>query len=60
MLVGVSVAAQTVPHDVNNLELGKPLERELHGGETHAYRIHLSAGQFVNVTVNQEDIDVTV
>jgi CHAT domain-containing protein len=60
MLVGVSEAAQTVPYDVNNLELGKPIERELHGGETHAYRIHLSAGQFVNVTVNQEDIDVTV
>jgi len=60
MLVGVSVAAQTVPRYVSTLELGKPLERELHGGETHAYRIHLSAGQFLNVTVNQEEIDVTV
>jgi len=60
MLVGVSVAAQTVPRYVNTLELGKPLERELHGGETDTYRIHLSAGQFLKVIVNQEEIDVTV
>jgi CHAT domain-containing protein/tetratricopeptide (TPR) repeat protein len=42
------------------LELGKPIEREMRGGETHSYRIHAAPGQFVRVVVLQEGIDVSV
>jgi CHAT domain-containing protein/Tfp pilus assembly protein PilF len=38
----------------------KPIERELHGGETQSYKIHVKAGQFIHVVVLQEGIDVTV
>jgi CHAT domain-containing protein/tetratricopeptide (TPR) repeat protein len=34
------------------------VQRELKGGETHSYRILLSAGQFLNAIVEQDDIDV--
>lgn len=42
------------------LELGKPLERELAGGQSHAYRLTLSAGQYLHVVVEQRGIDVVV
>ncbi|HEY2962262.1 MAG TPA: tetratricopeptide repeat protein, partial [Pyrinomonadaceae bacterium] len=32
--------------------------RDLKGGETHAYRIGLTSGQFLHATVEQQDIDV--
>src|SRR5215218_4683434 len=35
-------------------------ERELKGGETHAYRVALTAGQFFYALVEQKDIDVSV
>ena len=31
------------------LELGKPSEREIRGGEKDSYKIHAEAGQFVGV-----------
>jgi CHAT domain-containing protein/tetratricopeptide (TPR) repeat protein len=40
------------------LEPGKPVERSLAGGETHAYRITLAAGQCLKATVDQRGIDV--
>jgi len=42
------------------LEPGKPLERELHGGEKHTYEIHAEAGQFLHAEVEQLGIDVTL
>jgi hypothetical protein len=39
---------------------GVPIERELASGETHTYRITLTAGQFLRVVVNQFDLDVAV
>ncbi len=35
-------------------------ERELKGGETHAYRVALTAGQFLYALVEQKDIDLSV
>jgi CHAT domain-containing protein/tetratricopeptide (TPR) repeat protein len=35
-------------------------ERELKGGETHSYRLPLTAGQFFYALVEQKEIDVTV
>ena len=34
------------------------VQRELKGGETHSYRIQLTAGQFLNASVEQQDIDL--
>jgi CHAT domain-containing protein/Tfp pilus assembly protein PilF len=42
------------------LELGKPVERELAGGQSHSYQITLAEGQFVSVIVEQHGIDVAV
>lgn len=42
------------------LKLSKPVERELKVGETHAYKIVMEAGQFLDAAVNQRGIDVVV
>ncbi len=44
----------------SKLEKGVPIERELKGGEVHAYAITLDAGQFVKTVVDQRGIDVVV
>ena len=41
-------------------EIGKPIEREMKGGETHTYQIPLQAGQFLNLEVTQNGVDVVV
>jgi CHAT domain-containing protein/Tfp pilus assembly protein PilF len=42
------------------LEQGKPIERELVGGQSHTYQITLTAGQYVKLVVDQRGIDVVV
>jgi CHAT domain-containing protein/Tfp pilus assembly protein PilF len=42
------------------LEIGKPVERELAGGEAHTYLITLAAGQYLGAVVDQRGIDVVV
>jgi CHAT domain-containing protein/Tfp pilus assembly protein PilF len=42
------------------LELGQPIEREISGGQKHAYRLDLSAGQYAKLDVEQRGIDVVV
>src|ERR1044072_7149287 len=37
-----------------------PVERELKGGESHAYSISLAAGHFLHALVEQKGIDVEV
>ncbi len=39
------------------LEPGKPVEREIAGGESHSYQISHTAGQFVRFRVEQRAID---
>jgi CHAT domain-containing protein/Tfp pilus assembly protein PilF len=46
--------------DVHVLEPGKPIKRDLVGGQEHIYQIRLSAGQFLRVMVEQSGIDVAV
>src|SRR5262249_25746577 len=46
--------------EVEALEPGMPIERELSAGETHAYQITLAEGDFLNVLVEQRGIDVSV
>ncbi|HKS08137.1 MAG TPA: tetratricopeptide repeat protein [Pyrinomonadaceae bacterium] len=42
------------------LALGVPLQREMKGGESHRFRLALSAGQYVRVVVEQQGIDVAI
>jgi CHAT domain-containing protein/tetratricopeptide (TPR) repeat protein len=42
------------------LSPGKDIDRDLSGGQTRAYQISLSAGQFASLTVEQRGIDVVV
>jgi CHAT domain-containing protein/tetratricopeptide (TPR) repeat protein len=42
------------------LALGKPIDREMRGGEKHSYKVHAEAGQFLRVVALQEGIDVLV
>lgn len=46
--------------EITTLESGKPVERELSGGQKHTYQIALTEGQYANVTVEQRGIDVAV
>ncbi len=50
----------TIQQDAGTIQPGVPIEKELKGGETHSYRIHLEAGQFLYVVVDQRGIDVVV
>ncbi len=51
----LGVAAQAT----QTLELGKPVEREIAGGQSHTYQIKLTAGQLAHVVVEQKGIDLT-
>jgi CHAT domain-containing protein/Tfp pilus assembly protein PilF len=46
--------------DAQALELGKSIERELAGGQSHVYQIALAEGQYLQVSVEQRGIDVMV
>src|SRR5262247_576960 len=46
--------------DATRLELGRPLERMIGGGEIQRYRITLSPGLYLRVAVTQQGIDVIV
>lgn len=47
-------AAQEVP------DLTAPVSRDMRGGEAHAYRLRLDAGEYVHVAVEQDGVDVAV
>lgn len=55
----VALAVQN-DKDIPVLEQGKPVERELSGGQSHSYRIALASGQYIHVLVDQRGIDVVV
>jgi CHAT domain-containing protein/Tfp pilus assembly protein PilF len=56
---GARKAAQS-PHETDSLEPGKPIERELSGGQSHSYKITMISGQYLQVVVAQRGIDVVV
>lgn len=55
---GSSSACQA-DNDVRELELGKPVERELAGGQHHCYQVSLASGQFLHAVVGPHGIAVT-
>ncbi|HLG14862.1 MAG TPA: CHAT domain-containing tetratricopeptide repeat protein [Blastocatellia bacterium] len=46
--------------EVRNLDVGKPVEREMKGDESHTYQIALEAGRYLTVVVDQRGIDLVV
>jgi hypothetical protein len=46
--------------EVDLLEQGKSIERELAAGQSHSYQIELAEGDFLSVAVEQRGIDVAV
>ncbi|MCI0387841.1 MAG: tetratricopeptide repeat protein, partial [Acidobacteria bacterium] len=52
------VALQNEPQ-VSLLEPGKPVERELAGGESQSYLITLASGQFLQAIIGQGELDLT-
>ena len=44
----------------DSLEPGKPIEREISGGQSHSYKITMISGQYLHVVVAQRGIDVAV
>jgi CHAT domain-containing protein/Tfp pilus assembly protein PilF len=56
----VSAGSAQTSSVIGSLEPGKPIEKELTGGQAHEYRIELLAGQYFHVVVDQRGIDVVV
>ncbi|HKQ78215.1 MAG TPA: CHAT domain-containing tetratricopeptide repeat protein [Blastocatellia bacterium] len=46
--------------EIGPLDLGRPVERELAGGQAHSYRVSLNAGQYLRVMVDQKGVDVAM
>src|SRR5215831_16287545 len=43
-----------------SLQPGKPVERELCGGQSHSYKVTMISGQRLHIAVEQRGIDVAV
>ena len=56
---GARGAAQSADEELS-LEPGKPIERELSGGQSHFYKITMTSGQYLRITVSQRGIDALV
>jgi len=52
--------ARSAPEEPRLLQPGKPIVRDLAGGQTHSYVFQVAAGQFLHVVVDQRGIDVVV
>ncbi|MBO0861229.1 MAG: CHAT domain-containing protein [Chloracidobacterium sp.] len=53
-------AARQDDQQVQRLERGKPIERELAGDQSQVYQLSLDAGQYVKLVLDQRGIDVVV
>ncbi|MCI0621022.1 MAG: CHAT domain-containing tetratricopeptide repeat protein [Acidobacteria bacterium] len=51
---------QVAAADVRALIPGAAVERQLEGGRSHTYEVALNAGQFIEIVVNQQGLDVVV
>jgi tetratricopeptide (TPR) repeat protein len=59
-LLPVNTLTAQNDNDTPVLELGKPIERQLAGGQSHSYRIALVSGQYLHMMVEQRGIDVVL
>ena len=46
--------------EVRTLEAGKPIKRELAGGEAHFYKVVITAGQYMHMVVDRWGIDLAL
>jgi CHAT domain-containing protein/tetratricopeptide (TPR) repeat protein len=53
------VAAQET-QEARLLEMGKPAERELAGGQTHTYQLQLAANQYLQLLAAEKGVDVAL
>jgi len=53
-------AAGSIAAESTQLEIGKTIERQLAGGQSHEYHFTLTAGQYARVSVEQHTINVAV
>jgi CHAT domain-containing protein/Tfp pilus assembly protein PilF len=53
-----SLKAQPGATSPIRLEIGKSVERQLTGDQTHSYEVHLLEGQYARISVEQRGIDV--
>jgi CHAT domain-containing protein len=61
LTTALTVSSQTTtPADTTALEPGKTVEREIAGGETHAFTLTLAAGAFAHVNVDQGRINIAI
>ncbi|MCI0559920.1 MAG: tetratricopeptide repeat protein, partial [Nitrososphaera sp.] len=67
IIIQISMVLAQYPTDLSKahqdtltLQLGKPVERELKGGEVHTYQTTITVGQYLYATVEQRGIDVVV
>src|SRR5215470_9626029 len=51
---------KVAPGEIRRLMVGKPVEREMHGGESHTYEVSLETGRFLDAVVDQHGINVIV
>lgn len=59
LCLSLTAFAQT-KDETRPLVPGQPFEREIAGGESHAYQITVRAGQFVRVVIEQKGINVAL
>ena len=45
---------------IQQLEPGKPIERDISGGQAHSYTVALRAGEYVRLTADQKGIDLSM
>ncbi|MEP7270540.1 MAG: CHAT domain-containing protein [Acidobacteriota bacterium] len=57
---GAAQALSTTQQAPPQLEAGRAIERPISGGEKHAYRIAVAAGQFLQIVVDQRGIDLAL
>jgi CHAT domain-containing protein/Tfp pilus assembly protein PilF len=60
MLCASLVSQAQEDQHARQLEPGKPIERDLAGGQSHSYQLTLDAGQYVKLVVDQRGVDVVV
>lgn len=55
-----ATAQETTPAHAPELKPGETIERELASGQTHDYKLTLRSGQYVNIGVEQFEVNVEV
>jgi len=58
LLAGTMCVLPALGQTVRDLPTLAPVQRELKGGETHSYRIQLTAGQCLHAQAEQENIEL--